>query len=516
MEALLYKFGVQNFKSILSPVSIDMEKVFESNSLKHGHYIRLSKEDINLSILKYAGIFGYQCTGKTNIINAMKFMHEIVIENSNIGISNINFSSHAYRGTHNNPSDIGDFMIQFYYDEYVYLYEFHINYNTHKFDYERLISIPYYELTLEEFPIEKSKIIFCRNHEDEEWSITSDLEFKGEDIIIWDYYRNKFSKDDQSSFLMLSDLHLESVYTLPENSVFQILRKMYRWISSINFITPTFNNIYCYHLYDRENILALHKMLEFFNIDVKSIKVIDIRGMIKAKNPDRSDEFISNKVREFMERFPNEIQMRSMQSFDSNEFYILKVFGEHEDENDIETWTGMNLSINNLIHYCMILFQMLEEDSIFIIDDFGNNLDPDLAKALMGVIQTINASKQNQFIFTTNQTILMSVNVFRLDEIWFVDKRSYDLNEPDDSEDIRTVVYPLSAFDEYESFRNPESKYRFGMLRARPEYHHIDIGEDLYYSGQYFVEDQMLMDVYEFGGKFKEAYDKSYPVFFNV
>jgi AAA15 family ATPase/GTPase len=88
-----------------------------------------------------------------------------------------------------------------------------------------------------------------------------------------------------------------------------------------------------------------------------------------------------------------------------------------------------------LMDFLPIFDAMLKEDATFIIDEIDRSLHPSLLKTLMTKIMADGTTK-GQLIFTTHESNLLDLDIFRPDEIWFAEKNRqtgntelYSLNE---------------------------------------------------------------------------------------
>ncbi len=71
------------------------------------------------------------------------------------------------------------------------------------------------------------------------------------------------------------------------------------------------------------------------------------------------------------------------------------------------------------------------------MDEFGNAMHPLLATEFVKLFQKHNANMKNQLIISTHLLSLMTLDLFRRDEIWFVDK-----------ENGVSMIYSLEDFKE--------------------------------------------------------------------
>lgn len=77
---------------------------------------------------------------------------------------------------------------------------------------------------------------------------------------------------------------------------------------------------------------------------------------------------------------------------------------------------------------------MIKEEVVFIIDEIGRSLHPALLKAFLQLF--MRRKTRGQLVFTTHESNLLDLKLFRQDEIWFVEKNKSG----------STQAYPLSEF----------------------------------------------------------------------
>jgi uncharacterized protein len=80
---------------------------------------------------------------------------------------------------------------------------------------------------------------------------------------------------------------------------------------------------------------------------------------------------------------------------------------------------------------------VLENGGVLIVDELDNSLHPFIARFLINLICNPEINKKNaQLIFTTHDTSLLDNELFRRDQIWFVERDKY----------YATQLYPLLDF----------------------------------------------------------------------
>jgi len=90
---------------------------------------------------------------------------------------------------------------------------------------------------------------------------------------------------------------------------------------------------------------------------------------------------------------------------------------------------------NRLFDFIAPFFEIINRESVVIIDEIDQSIHPALLKELVKKFMD-NPATKGQLIFTTHESNLLDQQLFRRDEIWFVEKH-----------DGATQLYPLSDFD---------------------------------------------------------------------
>ena len=98
----------------------------------------------------------------------------------------------------------------------------------------------------------------------------------------------------------------------------------------------------------------------------------------------------------------------------------------------------------------------LEQGNVLIIDELHDNLHSELSKFL--VRQFNNRRGDAQLVFTTHDTSILSLDVFRRDQIWFCARNQHH----------ETALFPLSKFHPRKSVENLERSYLAGRYGAVP------------------------------------------------
>lgn len=89
-----------------------------------------------------------------------------------------------------------------------------------------------------------------------------------------------------------------------------------------------------------------------------------------------------------------------------------------------------------LIYLLGAIYDTLLNSKILFIDELDSKLHPNLTKKLLCFFHELNIHNA-QFIFTAHDAILLDKDIFRRDQIWFVDRNKFGASE----------LYPMSDFD---------------------------------------------------------------------
>jgi len=102
--------------------------------------------------------------------------------------------------------------------------------------------------------------------------------------------------------------------------------------------------------------------------------------------------------------------------------------------------------------------QALEAGSLLVVDEIEDSLHPLLTKRLIEMVQDSALNTNGaQLLFTTHDAMLLDLNFFRRDQIWFAEK---------DDKSCATQVYSLASFSprKGENIRKGYLQGRFGAI----------------------------------------------------
>ena len=118
-----------------------------------------------------------------------------------------------------------------------------------------------------------------------------------------------------------------------------------------------------------------------------------------------------------------------------------------------------SLGTKQLFQMSPVLKDVLEKGRVMVIDELGRGLHPFLVKFLVDLFHNPQVNKTGaQLVFSTHDTSLLSLDTFRRDQIYFVEK------------DPRTAATDLYSLDEFSvrKSENIEKGYLLGRYGAIP------------------------------------------------
>lgn len=152
-------------------------------------------------------------------------------------------------------------------------------------------------------------------------------------------------------------------------------------------------------------------------------------------------------------------------SYQLEKQYNYKIITSHKIKNkghEVNYTLGLgdeSLGTQQLFFLAPMIKDSLENGKVLIIDEIDRSLHPFIVKYLVNMFRDAKINKKGaQLIFTTHETTLLSLDIFRRDQIFFVEK---------DNESGVTELYSLNDFS-VRNTENIEKGYLLGRYGAIP------------------------------------------------
>lgn len=422
---MLIRFSAQNFRSIGSKkVTLNM---IASPKIKQ-QPDHICPSDLPIKIVRNAVIYGANASGKTNLMKAFLFF----LLSVQIGILPADAVKEFCRTQEQNAKKNTAFDVQFENGGLCFDYGFEC-----RLDQPAIMSEWLYRLD-----DAGSELIFNRD----ENGITLGMNVSQSDRARFDIYREDFLNinGSQSAPLFLS--YLNSGRSFGQDSALNIISTAFSWFASkVQMLGPGSPNPNI-QFYMRKSLDEVSDLLASFDtgiskVEKKEVHAEDIarfipqellpelnRHLAELPLPETQDDVVGMTIR------TNDVLIGVEKKHDGSLLpTVMKIkhtgsvfdfdFGDESD------------GTRRLFDFIdMILTQ--DEDSLFVIDELSRSLHPLLTQHFIKLFNEVHKNDRCQLVFTTHENDIMSYDLFRRDEIWFVER----------DEVGETTLYPLDRF----------------------------------------------------------------------
>ncbi len=444
---MLIQFTVGNYRSFKDPVTLSMvaanlkakdETLDENNTFAATPKLRL---------LKSAALYGANASGKSNLVKALKFMRDFVINSARESQAGDRIPVEPFRlstETENAPSF---FEIVFLLEGVKYRYGFEVD--AEKVHSEWLFYTP------------KTKEVELFSREDSEISYSAGFK-EGKDIdertrknalflSVVSQFNGKLSLKLRERFMFLDILsgledrdysltllRLESKYELPGPKILPLIQKMDLAINDLIVEKHTSTNP------DTIKLLKDLQPTKTFGTFVRQKTWADFAR-------ESSWEQIQDSLKK-------RVIKTSHTKFDAQKQAVAEVIFDLDGQES----EGTKKLIASAGEFCTALWL----GQTLIIDELDARLHPLITQSIIRLFNSPQNNKGGQLIFTTHDTNLLSNNFLRRDQIWFTEKDKYGA----------TDLYSLAEY-KVRNDASYEKNYIVGKYGAIPFIGSLDLRE---------------------------------------
>ena len=373
---MLVSFSVGNFRSIGGEILLSME----TTGLKGNETNIIKNKGKKKGVLKSAVIYGANASGKSNLLRAFLFMSNFVINSGKDKQTGEKTGVEPFLLDSSLEKEPTYFEIVFIYDNIKYRYGFELDEN--KVHSEWLYYVP----------DKRETMLFIRDND----NLKVSKAFS--EGMAWKKSTHNLGLKIKENGLFVSVL--AQMFSGKKEIASE---KVIKWFQSLQIIN---------------SLGSINLFKETLNLMKDDLYIEEINNLIKYADFGIKD--ISHEIKS-----DEEVQIRTHHNYQGQkEDKLLDLF-KHESEGTKKFFglTG-------------ILCDILKQGKVLIIDELEAHLHPLLTKKIINLFHS-EANKNNaQLIFVTHDTNLLSKEIFRRDQIWFMEK--------DDNEN--SCLYSLAEF----------------------------------------------------------------------
>lgn len=378
---MLSRIAIENFRSIKNRIEFS----FEATSFKE-HYNNLA-EVSNKKLLKTSVIYGPNASGKSNILMAFSAINFLILRSAKFEPKEGIGPYEPYLLNNTTKNQPVKFELDFYIDDVLY---------TLFLEYRRD------EITREELmfrPKKQPSIIYSRTVNS---PITFGEHYKGD--------RKTIEKKLLPNQLFLSKAVLDNVQILiPVYNFFKEKLASYPFFE--DFHESKIQQLYAERLADPNDVefnKKFNRIICALDTGVSKVKSETI-DWEKSPLPEDIPDSVAEKIKDDFR-----YKIKTVHNVYDNDVIV----GETEFDKSEES-----KGTQSLFMLTGIILDAFEDGSILVVDEFEKNLHPHITKSLIKLFHdpSIN-DKKAQLIFATHDLSQLDSNIFRRDQIWFVEK----------------------------------------------------------------------------------------------
>ncbi|OOO00364.1 MAG: transporter [Epulopiscium sp. Nele67-Bin004] len=452
---MIIRFSISNFLSF--GCEDDYENGSQEFSMISGN-VRTKKNhlyiDENLKLLKLASIYGANASGKSNLVKAMSFFKQCLIQGLPIGTEN-----KFCKLKETNKGQPSYFEMEFILEEKYYAYGFEVILSERKFISEWLIELD---------KDNNNKVIFSRDIKKSGYKLGIDFENSSVKNKL-EVYIDDIKNDNTVLFLNVMNQNKKNLYQESDNV--KIFRNVFDWFEDkLNIYYPNQPVSNYSYLVNPNTIEKASKMLSAFGTDISELKIIDVEfEEVLGQVPKELKNIVAIDMIRSIEK-AGHIKKMGMIIRSNKEIFIIDINKNSEIEckkvmfKHQSTIADFNLEeeSDGTIRILDLLEILLGgEGKTYIVDELDRCLHPCLTYKFIETFIELAKKENIQIIVTTHESRLMDLELLRRDEIWFVNK-----------EDGISNIYSLEEYNERFD-RKVDKAYLEGRYKGIPVFDEV-------------------------------------------
>jgi len=412
---MLVEFRVKNFLSFKEEVVFSM---LTSGKKEHPENLIPFDEEKSEYLTKTAMIYGPNASGKTNLLKAINFLCSGVLRSKNLSTSGkIDITPFLF--DEEAPKQPSFFEIKFIQNNIMYIYGVEIS--------PEKIYREYLYKTHEKRYSAKPVKVFERTDDDEANSNPTNK------------IKQKYLRESAHNRLYLS---VAGFWQSPD------VLEAYKWFEdNVRIFIPDFVYKEPFNGYTKRRLMKNpdygNKIIDLFSsldTGISSLGLLKV-DIEEIKFPEDMSAEIRAKFKEQMEE-------------DSS---ILMTKHKIQGKEYSLPFQYESLGTQNALDLVGILVDLIGKQGVLVMDELESSLHPELVRELLKQVQKSGCNVQ--LIFTTHNTNLMDLSIFRRDQYWFTSK---------DPELQCSELFSLADIQGVRNDENIQKKYLMGRYGAFP------------------------------------------------
>ncbi len=429
---MLIRFVIENV------LSFGERKEFSTIPQKRLRTLGHHKYSVNhFELLKLSSIYGANGAGKSNLIKALDlFQKLIMLEEIPFKLKNTQFKFWDKKEQ--------VFAIEFIQDEKAFYYGLVLNENRVETE----------ELYLSGLGKNPDKLVFERKTDEKKHTeITFSEEFESDE-------KSKMLKSILLEEFVKANQPVLKLFSNRDNEHLRLTKTAFRWFSeTLEIITPESKPRALAHKIDVDKDFKKYaeELMSSFNVGIESLSS-EKKNIEEFFGEDNENE-LDTLIKEVEDSAEKMIGIRSRRGDEiiivkeGDTIYVKRLKIKHSSLSnsalfDLEEESDGTI---RLLDFVPAFMDVITSPKVYFVDEIERSIHPLLIKELIAKFSRDTKSK-GQLIFTTHESNLLDQDIFRQDEIWFVEK------DPNGSTDL----YSLSDFKEHKTI-----DIRKGYLNGR-------------------------------------------------
>lgn len=444
---MLIQVSVKNYKSFNELNSLNMIASNKLRTQKDKLY-----ETVDITLLKSVVIYGANASGKSNFVDVLQFMKDCVLSQE-IPVESYNMYCRNHR---ENIENISSFAVRLLLEKDCYEYGFDVVLNSQRIKDEWIIHLNH------------NKVLYQRNNKGRPML---NFNLNREERNRMDIYMNDFISNDKSLFLTEMNRNKQ----FEKDSNLNVFHKIYQWFTKdLNVVLPDMPLTNFAYYYDESTLNNIKKIVRSFDTGIEDI---EIKNMSEEKLQNKIGiSLYKDVISELKKKVQKQGQELNLSMRSKKEFFNITM----NDNYDLEIKTLCFKHGKSILDFEFCeesdgtrrIFDFLDillnknQNSVYVIDEMERSLHPNLFNRFIEILNDYQKQSNIQVIFTTHESSIMKQDLFRRDQIWFVER-----NKDNDSR-----IYSLDTFNE--RFDKKISKaYLEGRYGAIPQFKSLHINE---------------------------------------